>query len=64
MEGQQSQPGANGVGTFAIGGGQIVERYDGFENRYPYAANGDSFQEGGITFRPLFPATNQSIVGT
>ncbi len=63
LEGQQRQPGANGVGTFAIGGGQIVERYDGFENRYAYAASRDSFQVGGATFRPLLPVSGKSIVG-
>lgn len=63
LEGQRSQPGANGVGTFSISGGQIVERYDGFENRFSYAATRDSFQVGGATFRPLRPVTAKSIVG-
>lgn len=64
LEGQRRQPGAKGVGTFDIGGGQIVERYDGFENRYGYAATRDSFQVGGATFRPLLPVTGRSIVGS
>lgn len=63
LEGQQKQPGATGVGTFAIGGGQIVERYDGFENRYAFTAKQDSFQVGGATFRPLLPVTEKEIVG-
>ena len=64
FEGQRQQPGANGVGSFAIGGGQIVERYDGFENRYPYVAARDYFQIGGATFRPLMPVTPQTLVGS
>lgn len=64
LESQRRQPGANGVGTFAIGGGQIVERYDGFENRYSYAAARDSFQIGGATFRPLMMVTPQTLVGS
>ena len=63
LDGQQKQPGATGVGTFAIGGGQIVERYDGFENRYPFSTKQDSFQVGGATFRPLLPVTDKDIVG-
>lgn len=64
LEAQRRQPGANGVGSFEVGGGQIVERYDGFENRYPYTAGRDSFQMGGATFRPVYPVTGNSIVGS
>lgn len=63
LEAQKRQPGANGVGSFAIGGGQIVERYDGFENRYAFTASRDSFQIGGATFRPVYPVTGNAIVG-
>jgi len=64
LESQRRQVGANGTGTFAVGGGQIVERYDGFENRYSFSAGRDSFQVGGATFRPLLPVTARSIVGS
>ncbi len=62
-EGQRRQPGATGVGTFEIGGGQIVERYDGFENRYPYTVNKDGFQIGAARFSPVEAVTANSLVG-
>ncbi len=62
-EGQRRQPGATGVGTFEIGGGQIVERYDGFENRDAYTVNKDSFQIGAARFSPVEPVTATSILG-
>ncbi len=46
-ESQRPQPRVTGVGTFEIGRGQIVERYDGFDDR----------------FSPLEPVTANSLVG-
>ncbi|MCC7229522.1 MAG: hypothetical protein IT203_03945 [Fimbriimonadaceae bacterium] len=67
LAGQRAQKGNTGVGTFEISGGQIVERYDGFENKAPFTVGSDSagklFKIGGAGFHPLLPMTNQTIVG-
>lgn len=67
LAGQKAQRGATGVGTFSITNGQIVEMYDGFENKAEFVAGKDSsgvfFKIGGGSFRPLTLATTQEIVG-
>ncbi len=66
-EGQKRQLGVTGVGTFAVEGGQLIQRYDGFENKGAYATGGDSsgpfFKSGGAVFRPLHEASLQTISG-
>ena len=66
-EGQTRQLGVTGVGTFAIEGGQFIQRYDGFENKGTYATGADSsgpfFKSGSSVFRPLTEASPQTISG-
>ena len=66
LAGQRAQKGNTGVGTFSIAGGQIVERYDGFENKAAFTVGSDSagklFKIGGAAFHPLVPITSQGIV--
>jgi hypothetical protein len=67
LAGQRAQKGHTGVGTFAISGGQFVERYDGFENKGAYKVGSDSagpvFNLGGAAFHRLQTASGQAILG-
>jgi len=67
LAGQRAQKGVTGVGTFAIAGGQIVERYDSFETKAAYVTGSDGsgtfFKIGRAMFRPLIQVTEKSIVG-
>lgn len=67
LEGQKRQKGNTGVGSFTIAGGQMVEKYDGFENRGAFASGTDGsgkfFKIGATVFRPLTTATPKAIVG-
>lgn len=67
VEGQRAQKGNTGVGSFSIAAGQIVEKYDGFQNRAAFATGSDKsgkfFKIGTATFRPLTAVTSQAILG-
>ncbi len=67
IEGQRNQKGHTGVGTFTIDNGQLVEKYDGFENKGAFKfgtdKDGKFFKIGGAIFRPLIPLNKQNIVG-
>lgn len=68
VEGQRRQKGSTGVGTFSITNGQLVEKYDGFQNKGAYLTGSDKdgkfFKIGAAMFRPLVPLTKDSLVGT
>lgn len=67
LDGQKRQAGNTGVGTYAVESGQFVQRYDGFESKGAFSSSSDAtgmyFKSGAAIFRPLTPATIQSIAG-
>lgn len=67
IEGQRKQKGVTGLGTFAISGGQIVEKYDAFDKKAAFAVGEDNtgkfFKVDAAKFRPLIALTNQTILG-
>ena len=67
LAGQRAQKGTTGVGTFVISGGQMVERYDGFESKGAFVVGTSGgamhFKIGGAVFYQLLPMSSQSILG-
>ena len=67
LEGQRAQRGQTGVGTFALEGSTLKQRYDGFESAGEFDSGDDTagpwFSIGQARYRPLAPPSAERLVG-